>query len=74
MIAKLSIKMIERYQIAGGSRRFFNIECNFEPTCSQYAKLCIAKYGACKGWRLAFSRIKRCNNPHQVGKIIDPVP
>ncbi|MGL4826255.1 MAG: membrane protein insertion efficiency factor YidD [Vibrionaceae bacterium] len=74
MIAKLSIKMIERYQSAGGSRRFFNLECNFEPSCSQYTKLCIVKYGAYKGWRLAFSRIKRCDDPQQVGKIVDPVP
>ncbi|MEI8609156.1 membrane protein insertion efficiency factor YidD [Enterovibrio norvegicus] len=51
-----------------------NIECNFVPTCSEYTKQCIIKYGAVKGWRLGLSRIKRCNKPDLVEKIHDEVP
>jgi len=52
----------------------FNIECNFEPTCSEYTKQCILKYGAIKGWKLGLSRIKRCNHPDLVEKIHDEIP
>jgi len=52
----------------------FNIECNFEPTCSEYTKQCILKYGAIKGWKLGISRINRCNHPDLVEKIHDEIP
>lgn len=42
------------------------------PTCSQYAKEAIEKYGALKGGRLAVWRILRCN-PFTRGGY-DPVP
>ena len=51
-----------------------NIECNFEPTCSEYTKQCIEKYGAIKGWRLGLARIRRCSEPDLVEKIIDEIP
>jgi len=66
--------MIRLYQNQGGSRKMFNIECNFEPTCSEYTKQCILKYGAIKGWKLGLSRIKRCNHPDLVEKIHDEIP
>ena len=46
--------------------------CRFYPTCSQYAKEAIEKYGALKGGRLAVWRILRCN-PFTRGGY-DPVP
>ncbi|MGF1911775.1 membrane protein insertion efficiency factor YidD [Vibrio kasasachensis] len=50
------------------------MECNFKPTCSEYTKQCIVKYGARKGWQLGLSRIRRCNDPDLVEPIIDEVP
>nr|WP_276203176.1 membrane protein insertion efficiency factor YidD [Photobacterium aquae] len=66
--------MIRFYQSKGGSKVLFNIECNFEPSCSEYTKQCIIKYGAIKGWRLGLARIRRCNQPDLVEKIRDEVP
>ncbi|MBF9002525.1 membrane protein insertion efficiency factor YidD [Vibrio sp. CAIM 722] len=66
--------MIRFYQRTGGSRRWFQTECNFEPTCSEYTRLCIEKYGALKGWKLGLARIRRCNHPDLVEKIRDEVP
>ncbi|TKB52005.1 membrane protein insertion efficiency factor YidD [Ferrimonas aestuarii] len=74
MLQSLSLRLIRRYQASGGSKRLLNIECNFEPSCSEYTKQCIEKYGAIKGWRLGLARIKRCNQPDLVDKIIDEVP
>ncbi len=46
--------------------------CRFSPSCSQYAKEAIMKYGAVKGMGLAVWRILRCN-PFCKGGY-DPVP
>ena len=38
-----------------------NINCKFYPTCSEYTKQAIQKYGAGKGLLLGIYRIIRCN-------------
>jgi len=70
----ISLKLIQLYQDKGGSKKLLNIECNFEPTCSEYTKQCIEKYGAVKGWRLGIARIRRCSEPDLVEIIIDEIP
>ncbi|WP_308416526.1 membrane protein insertion efficiency factor YidD, partial [Vibrio parahaemolyticus] len=42
LLKYISLKLIHRYQASGGSKQLLNIECNFEPTCSEYTKQCIA--------------------------------
>ncbi len=34
--------------------------CRFEPTCSEYAKQAVEKYGAVKGTWLGLKRMLRC--------------
>lgn len=46
--------------------------CRFIPTCSEYARQAIAKYGPFKGLWLAIKRILRCNP--WGGSGYDPVP
>lgn len=63
------IKLIEFYQkkispLSKGS-------CVFYPTCSEYSKEAILKYGALEGSYLAFLRILRCH-PWQKNHI-DPL-
>ena len=38
-----------------------NIHCKFYPTCSEYTKQAIEKYGAMKGMYLGIKRILKCN-------------
>mgnify|MGYP001623988180 FL=1 len=38
-----------------------NIRCKFYPTCSEYAKQALEKYGVIKGGLLAVKRILKCN-------------
>ena len=38
-----------------------NINCKYYPTCSEYTKQAIEKYGALKGSILGIWRIIRCN-------------
>ncbi len=74
MISKLALRLISWYQARGGGQRFFAVECNFEPGCSEYTKQAIRHYGARKGIRMGFARLKRCNQPDLVHKIDDPLP
>jgi putative membrane protein insertion efficiency factor len=46
--------------------------CRFRPTCSQYAKTAIERFGAWRGGWMALKRILRCN-PFCKGGY-DPVP
>ena len=38
-----------------------NVNCKFYPTCSEYTKQAIQKYGALKGTILGIHRILKCN-------------
>ena len=38
-----------------------NIHCKFYPTCSEYTKQAIERYGAIKGLYLGILRILKCN-------------
>lgn len=45
--------------------------CRFTPTCSEYMKIAIEKYGTFKGLKLGIKRLLRC---HPFGKYgYDPV-
>lgn len=59
ILRKCEVKMIEFYQkyISPG----LGNHCKFYPTCSEYAKQAIDKYGIIKGNILAIYRIIRCN-------------
>jgi putative membrane protein insertion efficiency factor len=50
----------------------FPPSCRFVPTCSQYAKDAIIKFGIARGSYLAARRVLRCHPFHTGG--YDPVP
>lgn len=60
---KIILKIIEFYQnnISNYISQKFDIHCKFEPTCSEYMKQAIEKYGLIKGMWKGFYRILRCN-------------
>ena len=65
-----SVKLIDFYQ------RHISVllkpNCMFYPSCSEYTKQAVQKYGAVKGFYFGFLRILRCH-PWQKNHI-DPVP
>jgi len=50
---------------------FHEVKCKYYPTCSEYAKQAVEKYGAAHGAFLGIKRILRCN-PFSKGGY-DPV-
>lgn len=74
MLQASVLKAIRWYQRQGGSRRFFNLECNFEPSCSEYTAQAIELHGLNDGLKLGLQRIRRCNDPDCIEKHFDPVP
>ena len=59
---KILIKMINFYKKHISSwLELKGIKCKYYPTCSEYTKQAIEKYGAVKGTWMGIKRIIRCN-------------
>ena len=59
---RIFIKIIEFYQKHISLwLQSKNVKCKFYPTCSDYTKQAIEKYGALRGTILGIYRILRCN-------------
>ena len=59
---KILIKTIEWYQKnISAWLDHKNIKCKYYPTCSEYTKQAIEKYGVIKGTGKGIARILRCN-------------
>ena len=69
---KICIKLIEMYQKTI-SKLFSSkdVHCKYYPSCSEYTKQAIDKYGVIKGGTKGFIRVLKCN-PFSKGGY-DPV-
>lgn len=56
---RLAVKMIELYQRVISPH--LKPSCKFYPTCSEYTRQAIDKYGIIKGSFLGIKRILKCN-------------
>jgi uncharacterized protein len=59
MLKKASIRAIELYQKY--IRHSIPRSCRFLPTCSDYAKEAVSRYGVLKGWGKALLRLLKCH-------------
>lgn len=62
---KIFIFLIKFYQKAISP--FLGRRCRFYPTCSEYTKQAVEKYGALKGLYLGLVRILKCHPFHKGG-------
>lgn len=71
--AKPCLWLIGRYR-RSALRKNLPVECNFEPSCSAYARKVFERHGVWKGMSLTVRRLRRCNKPDAIEKLHDPVP
>ena len=57
--------MIKIYQ--KGISPYLGRRCGFYPTCSEYSRQAITKYGAVKGTYLSVKRLLKCHPFHKGG-------
>lgn len=69
MLKKFALFLIKIYQFFS---KYTPRTCRFYPTCSEYTKQAIEKYGFLKGGWLGIKRICRCHPLNKGG--YDPVP
>jgi len=69
-MTKILILLIKFYQ--KGISPMLGPHCRYIPTCSEYARQALLRYGMFKGGWLAVKRICRCHPFHAGG--YDPVP
>ena len=55
-----------------GISPYTNPSCRYIPTCSEYARTAVERFGAARGGMMAAKRILRCNPLSKGG--YDPVP
>jgi hypothetical protein len=67
---RLVSELIRIYQLAISP--LLGPRCRFHPTCSDYARQAVMRYGVLRGSWLAVRRLGRCHPWHAGG--IDPVP
>ena len=65
MIKKILLFMIKIYQ--KGISPYLGRRCRFYPTCSEYSRQAITKYGAVKGTYLTVKRLLKCHPFHKGG-------
>ncbi len=70
LLAALLLMPIRFYQMAISP--LLGPSCRYTPTCSEYARQAIVKYGPFKGLWLAVKRLLRCHP--WGGSGYDPVP
>lgn len=66
----LILALIRTYQVAVSP--WLPASCRYTPTCSEYARLAVERFGAARGSRLAARRVLRCHPFGGHGH--DPVP
>ena len=55
---KSIIKLIDLYQVTPINTHHL---CKFHPTCSEYSKIAIERFGLIKGSKLTLKRLLKCN-------------
>ena len=65
LLDKISVSIIRFYQNYVSQLK--RSTCRFSPTCSEYARLAILKYGFFKGCMLGLLRLAKCHPFHSGG-------
>ena len=69
VLAWVALGLIFIYQrlISPVLTAFFGSGCRFHPTCSEFARLAVLRYGVRRGCLMTISRLSRCHPFHPGG-------
>jgi len=70
MVRRALVVLVRTYQLLISP--LLPPSCRFSPSCSEYARQALSKYGPMKGLWLSLKRVLRCHPWHPGGP--DPVP
>ncbi len=59
LLVQILLILLKIYQ--GMISPFLPNSCRYQPTCSEYTKQALVKYGLIKGLQLSFKRISSCH-------------
>ena len=71
--ARMYIAAIHGYQRWGHSLTAPFVRCPYRPTCSEYSRQAVEKFGVRRGLALTMSRLARCRGGVRPGTP-DPIP
>jgi len=72
ILSRTGCKMVRLYQMCISPFIGGRCACRFSPTCSEYTRIAIEKYGLVRGTWMGMKRISRCRPGGGYG--YDPVP
>ena len=72
ILSRAGIRLVRLYQLCISPFIGGKCACRFSPTCSEYTRQAIEKYGLFRGCWLGLKRISRCRPGGGCG--YDPVP
>lgn len=72
LIKRIAIRLVKMYQTCISPFIGGRAACRFTPTCSEYTRQAIEKYGTIRGTWMGIKRISRCRPGGGFG--YDPVP
>lgn len=71
--AKAYIGLVELYQSQISPRLSSYIRCRYHPTCSEYSRQAVERFGILRGLQLSWTRLRSCQTSVPFGTD-DPVP
>ena len=69
---KVALSVINVYQMHMRDAASHVFVCRFQPSCSEYSKECLTRYGFPKGFYLSFARIWKCKKGIAMGTVDAP--
>lgn len=70
---RVYVGLVEFYQADISPRLRSYITCRYEPTCSEYSKQAVERFGILDGLALSWRRLNSCQRTVPLGTL-DPVP
>jgi putative component of membrane protein insertase Oxa1/YidC/SpoIIIJ protein YidD len=71
--ARAYVGLVEFYQADISPRLRSYITCRYRPTCSEYSKQAVLRFGILRGLALSWRRLNSCQRTVPLGTL-DPVP